>query len=211
MWSQRQNRRSISKRRTTRWWSTREIYWALSSLKGMKSYRFSMRRSRSSNLLLTRERSTTRRGYKRSSASRIKSQSLSVSLLSPKMRQHASLTSVERFCFCKRNCWSSNRRLSSSMTSWKSLWMCTDGANLNALTQKHTSWSRRFNHYRSDWSQRLRKCQKRTSLFRKRRSCTLSSRIFWPNSPAQRSLRNSRFTSRTWRSAPNNSKTWWLS
>ncbi len=150
-WSQKPSKRSRSSVKTTRWWSTSAISWAPSWSSVTKSSKSCTRRSRSSSRRSTRERSTTKTVSRRSSASRTRSQSSSGCSLSHRTRQRASQTLGERSFYCRKSCWSSSRKRSSSLTSWTSHWMCTGGGSWSARTPRRTSWYRRYSHSKRDW------------------------------------------------------------
>jgi hypothetical protein len=71
--------------------------------------------------------------------------------LSHRTRQRASQTLGERSFYCRKSCWSSSRKRSSSLTSWISHWMCTGGGSWSARTPRRTSWYRRYSHCKRDW------------------------------------------------------------
>ena len=117
----------------------------------------------------------------------------------------------ERFIFYRKNILNNNRKPNIFMMSLKSHSTFTDGESLNALTLKPMKWFKRFNPSKRDWSPRQKKCQKRMSLSKKKRSFILNWRIFLLSNQDQKLLRNFKSTNRTSKREPTNSRKWWMS
>jgi len=203
--------RSRSRRKITKWLSMKEISWEHSSSREMKSYPFFTRKSRSKRVPWIKEKFIT--GRERMILCSLESTSLSWkdNWLFHKMRHPVFQTWRERFIFCKKNILNNNRKPNIFLMSLKSHSMSIDGESLNALTQKHTKWFKRFNLCRRDWSPRQRKYPRRMSLSRRKRSFTSNWRISLPSNQDPKLLRSFKSTSRTSKRELTNSRKWWMS
>jgi len=116
-----------------------------------------------------------------------------------------------KFTYLKKSFLSSNSKKSSFKTNLRNLSMSIAGVSLSRLTSTRTSWSRRSSLYRSASSLRLRRLLRKMCSSRRRKNSTLSWRTSWRSNLAPKSPKSSLSTSRTWKSAPSNLKTWLVS
>lgn len=147
----RQNLKSKSRGKITKWSSTREIFLELNWSRGTKNLLCSMRRLRFKLQLFRKERLTIKREFKIFLTFRDKLLKSRENLLFLKTKLLAFLTWRERLISWRKNTWNNNKRRNSLMMNFKSQWTFIDGGSLIVLTQKPMKWFKKFNHYRKDW------------------------------------------------------------
>jgi len=169
-----------------------------------------MRRSKFRSQHWRKVKITTKRQLIRLSEWLTRFAGASASSMMPKWILSASMTWRGKYSCWRKKSSSTNRRASSCKMNLRSHSMCIGGANLNLLILTLMSSFRRFNLCRSAWSPKLKRSTRRTSWFRRRKSCTLNWRTFWRSSVDLRLLRSLCFTNSRWRNVRSSSKRWLL-
>ena len=142
--------------------------------KEMRSCTCCMRKSKFRNRRWRKERFTISRRWTKSGSCEAKLRTASASWSMLKRKLSASRISSARYTFLSKNYLSKNKRRSSFPTSLRSPSMFTGGESWNQQILRLTSWFKRFKVFRSVWSRRLKKSQRRTYSFRRRKNYTLS-------------------------------------
>ena len=186
----------------------RETFSEPSSLREMKSWLSSTKKSRSRRVPSRKEKSTTKRDLLIFWILGRLSLSWRDNSLFHRMKLLAFQILRERSTCCRRSSVSNNRKPNIFMTSFRSHLMSTDGESLRILTQRLMRWFKRSNLCKRDSLSRLRKSPKKMSSFRRKRSSILSSRTFWLSRVALRLLRNFRCISRTSRREQTSWRKW---
>jgi len=204
-------RKLKNSRRITKTLSMREISLVLNSLEEMMSWLCFMRRSKFSKTPLPEVRSNIKKGFKTSDfwnsklvITRVNLELLSLKLLRFQILERKSTVFSSSF-------WLKDFRLRPFLKSLKILWISTDGESSKVLIQILGKCFRKSQLSKRDWSRRLKKLLRKTSLSKRRRNCTLNSRTFLLDNQVLKLPNSFRSTSKTWRRKLVKWKQWLLS
>jgi len=152
----------------------------------MTSWPSSTRRSRFCRVLWPEVKSSTLKDWRTSDclSSRLETTRVSLESSSPRLLKFPTLE--KRSTTCNSNCWLKDSRLKPCLRNLRTLWTLIDGEDWKELTQTPGKCSKRSKPFKRDWSRRPKRSLRRMSLFRRRKSCTLSLRTYWLDSQVQR-------------------------
>lgn len=189
--------RSKWSRRITRTLSMREIFSELNWSEEMTNWLSFTRRLKSCNRPWPEVKSSTRKDWRTSDFSSSRSVITRVSWESLSLKPLRSQISEKRFTTYNSSCSLRDFRSRLFLRNLRIHWTPTDGEDLKELIQTLGRCYRRFKPCRSVSSRRQNRSWRKTFTFRRKKNCTLSSRICWRDSLVQRLLSSSQSTSKT--------------